>query len=79
MVRTTAAGRNLPCPCGSGKKFKKCCERKAERHRVATGLVILVFALVIGGVIAGVVSFQETSYATGGTGRVWSPEHQHYH
>ena len=21
-------GRNEPCPCGSGKKFKKCCERK---------------------------------------------------
>lgn len=19
------AGRNEPCPCGSGKKFKKCC------------------------------------------------------
>ena len=18
-------GRNVPCPCGSGKKFKKCC------------------------------------------------------
>jgi hypothetical protein len=22
-------GRNDPCPCGSGKKFKKCCEGKA--------------------------------------------------
>jgi hypothetical protein len=22
------AGRNDPCPCGSGKKFKKCCESK---------------------------------------------------
>ena len=21
-------GRNDPCPCGSGKKFKKCCEKK---------------------------------------------------
>ena len=21
-------GRNAPCPCGSGKKFKKCCSRK---------------------------------------------------
>lgn len=21
-------GRNDPCVCGSGKKFKKCCERK---------------------------------------------------
>lgn len=23
--QTTKAGRNSPCPCGSGKKFKKCC------------------------------------------------------
>ena len=21
-------GRNAPCPCGSGKKFKRCCMRK---------------------------------------------------
>jgi preprotein translocase subunit SecA len=20
-------GRNAPCPCGSGKKYKKCCGR----------------------------------------------------
>ena len=25
-------GRNDPCPCGSGKKFKKCCEMK-EKHK----------------------------------------------
>jgi len=23
-------GRNQPCPCGSGKKFKKCHEREGE-------------------------------------------------
>ena len=23
-----APGRNDPCPCGSGKKFKKCCGAK---------------------------------------------------
>jgi SEC-C motif-containing protein len=22
---TPKVGRNAPCPCGSGKKFKKCC------------------------------------------------------
>jgi uncharacterized protein len=25
-------GRNDPCPCGSGKKFKKCCGGAAELH-----------------------------------------------
>jgi SEC-C motif-containing protein len=30
QVRTTPKiGRNDPCPCGSGKKFKKCCEKAA--------------------------------------------------
>lgn len=24
-VRVVSVGRNDPCPCGSGKKFKKCC------------------------------------------------------
>ena len=24
-IDTTNVGRNDPCPCGSGKKFKKCC------------------------------------------------------
>ena len=26
-------GRNDPCPCGSGKKFKKCCENKTAIQR----------------------------------------------
>jgi uncharacterized protein YecA (UPF0149 family) len=24
-ARTDKIGRNEPCPCGSGKKYKKCC------------------------------------------------------
>ncbi len=24
-VESTKIGRNEPCPCGSGKKYKKCC------------------------------------------------------
>jgi len=24
-------GRNEPCPCGSGKKYKKCCALENER------------------------------------------------
>ena len=26
-------GRNDPCPCGSGKKFKKCCEEKVKSKK----------------------------------------------
>ena len=33
MQRTEAkVGRNDPCPCGSGKKFKKCCGDAATLH-----------------------------------------------
>ncbi|MGO8749500.1 MAG: YecA family protein [Thermoguttaceae bacterium] len=27
-IGSSKAGRNAPCPCGSGKKFKNCCMRK---------------------------------------------------
>ncbi len=29
-------GRNSPCPCGSGKKYKKCCLRRARAARSGT-------------------------------------------
>lgn len=28
-------GRNDPCPCGSGKKYKKCCLPKEQQRSVA--------------------------------------------
>jgi len=28
---TPKVGRNEPCPCGSGKKFKKCCDGPTAR------------------------------------------------
>ena len=33
-------GRNDPCPCGSGKKFKKCCESKAAKKSIGTAQVL---------------------------------------
>jgi tetratricopeptide (TPR) repeat protein len=31
----TKVGRNQPCPCGSGKKYKQCCLPKDEATRIA--------------------------------------------
>jgi uncharacterized protein len=31
-TRRAKVGRNEPCPCGSGMKFKKCCGAAAELH-----------------------------------------------
>nr|DAD54186.1 TPA_exp: SEC-C motif domain protein [Clostridium autoethanogenum DSM 10061] len=28
IVNKTKVGRNDPCPCGSGKKYKQCCGKK---------------------------------------------------
>ncbi len=30
-------GRNQPCPCGSGKKYKKCCKDKTQEARMDAG------------------------------------------
>ena len=30
IVSNPKVGRNQPCPCGSGEKFKKCCRKKLE-------------------------------------------------
>jgi hypothetical protein len=67
-------GRNEPCPCGSGRKFKQCCESKRD------GFPSSVLALLIAGVIiaALLVAFSSARSSTG-QGRVWSPEHGHYH
>lgn len=32
IVSSPSAGRNEACPCGSGKKFKKCCGPKGNRR-----------------------------------------------
>ncbi len=33
MAGSSKIGRNAPCPCGSGKKYKKCCMQKDEATR----------------------------------------------
>jgi hypothetical protein len=33
-VSMTKAGRNDPCPCGSGKKFKRCCEAGSATKKI---------------------------------------------
>ena len=44
-------GRNDPCPCGSGLKFKQCCERKHDQMSrvslVAIAGVVLAVVVVL--------------------------------
>ena len=66
-------GRNAPCPCGSGKKFKQCCASKKDRVSPA-----LIAALVAVAVLVVIVIVVNTRRSTN-SGMVWSPEHGHYH
>ena len=68
-----STGRNDPCPCGSGKKFKQCCALKT--NQVSPLLVGVLIAGAILAVILIVTSVRESS----DSGRVWSAEHGHYH
>ena len=71
-------GRNDLCPCGSGKKYKKCHEAQG-RGGGAQGrvLMIVVGLAVAGAIVAGIAQFtgERSSSAT----RVWDPAHGHYH
>ena len=71
-------GRNDLCPCGSGRKYKKCCE--ASERSGGTKNTVMLFAVggaVLVAILAGIASF--TGERGSGLTRVWSTEHGHYH
>lgn len=80
-----STGRNEPCPCGSGSKYKHCCEQKDKQPFMSrTGLIMgLAVALVLAGGVA--AFFNDSSSGSDNTGssstagKVWSAEHGHYH
>jgi SEC-C motif len=77
-MATSKIGRNSACPCGSGRKYKQCCEAKQQRMSLGMRVVLVATAAaVIGGIVLGVTSI--TSERAPAAGRVWSPEHNHYH
>ena len=43
----TTVGRNEPCPCGSGKKYKHCCAVKAQRTPLGTKVLGSLIALAL--------------------------------
>jgi len=74
--------RNAPCPCGSGRKLKRCCAgRLRRRQRRNVRLVRLAgAALVVGIGIGAFALFRSWDGAeSSGSRRVWSAEHGHWH
>ncbi len=78
--KTAKIGRNDPCPCGSGKKYKACCAGKTARRDtlLSKGMVALLSALLIVGIVAIAALFSASDRRTEAT-RVWSSEHGHWH
>jgi hypothetical protein len=76
------AGRNEPCPCGSGKKHKHCCAGKTPWYREPKWTGALVALVLLGGLFLAGIAFTEAGDDADGAatpGRVWSEEHQHWH
>jgi len=70
------AGRNDPCPCGSGKKFKRC---HGVEGGVSTGSRLILLAVagaMLAAILVGIANFTGEPAAGG---RVWSAEHGHWH
>lgn len=75
-------GRNDPCPCGSGKKYKHCCQDKTSwtDNRLVTGAgiaALIVISLILIGVA--VSNFSSDAPPECPPGQVWSEAHGHCH
>lgn len=71
-------GRNNPCPCGSGKKFKRCCEGKQQGGGMSARFTLIAVAgAMLAALLIGIATFTGDN-STAGV-RIWSPEHGHYH
>ena len=72
-----AVNRNDPCPCGSGAKYKRCCERQ-ERNPLTPAAIVLMLVVVGGGAVA-VMALMQAPEPGNTAQRVWSEEHKHWH
>lgn len=68
-------GRNEACPCGSGKKSKRCCEAQAGMSGSSRLLVYVAAGALIAAILAGIMSSRSDEKPAG----TWSAEHGHYH
>lgn len=79
MTPASKVGRNDPCPCGSGEKFKRCCDAKPRGVDRRSRVMLAVLAAFIAAAIVFLVVSITGDGDGGEAGRVWSPEHGHYH
>jgi hypothetical protein len=78
---TSKPGRNAPCPCGSGKKYKQCCEGReiTASNFLTKWIVVIVISLLALGLIGFVTQLARQDQNAATPRRVWSAEHNHWH
>ncbi|MEX0662945.1 MAG: SEC-C metal-binding domain-containing protein [Balneolaceae bacterium] len=72
--------RNDPCSCGSGKKYKNCCQNKDDSQMSSKiGIIAVAVAIVLGLIIVGmsISGGERSSECPPGTN--WSSAHNHCH
>jgi hypothetical protein len=74
-------GRNDPCPCGSGRKYKSCCEGKttAKDALYSKALPILLGVALVSVLLLIATTLYSRAPRDEASGRVWSVEHGHWH
>lgn len=71
-------GRNDPCPCGSGKKYKQCCLKAKQEMSLRSKILLSLGGLIL--IVCLILLISSIRNFEGGPGnRVWSEEHQHWH
>jgi hypothetical protein len=75
-----SVGRNASCPCGSGKKYKRCCALKKGKTSVGGWAAISAIGLMLlAGAVIMLSSLGDLDSEPTGPRRVWSEEHGHWH
>ena len=76
----SAIGRNAPCPCGSGLKYKRCCALKSGKPSIGSRITLSVIGLMLlGGAVFMLFSLNNVDDESMTPRRVWSEEHGHWH
>jgi hypothetical protein len=72
-------GRNAPCPCGSGRKYKQC--HALEERRNGRWIAIVIGGVLLLATLAYMNALRNRDPSQAGPlpGQVWSEEHGHYH